>query len=189
MLCRAVVAGDREAEECLVLRYNRLVRICARPYFLAGGDSEDLIQEGMIGLISAIRSFQPEKETGFHTYAETCIQNRIRSAVRMAARDKYTPLNQSVSMTTPEFSDEEPVVSGNPEDMLIDKEEWEKRKSALQDSLSSFEEVVLRLYLSGLSYIEIAEQTGKRLKSVDNAIQRIRHKAVPYFSSGDISES
>lgn len=112
------------------------------------------------------------------------IQNRIRSAVRAAARDKHAPLNYSVVI-------EPTLVEGknNPEDILIDREEWEKRKLALQNNLSGFEGVVLRLYLAGLSYAEIASQTEKEIKSVDNAIQRIRRKAAPYFTSGDISVS
>ena len=85
-LCALAASGDREAEECLAARYSRLVRICARPYFLAGGDSEDLLQEGMIGLLSAIRGFHPEKEAVFRTYAEVCIRNRVLSAVKNAAR-------------------------------------------------------------------------------------------------------
>ena len=184
LLCCEAMEGNREAEECLVLRYNRLVRICARPYFLAGGASEDLIQEGMIGLISAIRGFRHTQDVIFRTYAEICIQNRIRSAVRAAARDKHAPLNYSVVI-------EPTLVEGknNPEDILIDREEWEKRKLALQNNLSGFEGVVLRLYLAGLSYAEIASQTEKEIKSVDNAIQRIRRKAAPYFTSGDISVS
>ena len=92
ILCLQAASGDRIAEESLVMRYNRLVRICARPYFLAGGDSEDLIQEGMVGLLNAIREYVPQKGTAFRTYAEICIRNRILSAIRAASRDKHTPL-------------------------------------------------------------------------------------------------
>ena len=103
-LCAQAAAGDRRAEESLVVRYNRLVRMCARPYFLAGGDSEDLIQEGMVGLLGAIREYDPGKAASFRTYAEICVKNRLFSAVKAAARDKHTPLNNSVSFETPLFS-------------------------------------------------------------------------------------
>jgi len=106
ILCAAVAAGDRIAEETLVMRYNRLVRICARPFFLVGGDGEDLIQEGMFGLLMAIREFDPTRDTSFHTFAEVCIRNRIRSAVAAATRGKHAPLNDSVSLGTPSFGEE-----------------------------------------------------------------------------------
>ncbi|MFQ7854052.1 MAG: sigma-70 family RNA polymerase sigma factor [Flavonifractor plautii] len=100
-LCRLAASGDRVAEERLVMRYNRLVRMCARPYFLAGGDSEDLIQEGMVGLLAAIREYDSSKAAVFRTYAEVCIKNRLFSVIKAAARDKHTPLNNSVSFETP----------------------------------------------------------------------------------------
>ena len=103
VLCGRAAAGDRVAEERLVIRYNRLVRVCARPYFLAGGDSEDLIQEGMVGLLAAIREYDPSKTASFRTYAEVCIKNRLLSVIKAAARDKHTPLNNSVSFETPLF--------------------------------------------------------------------------------------
>lgn len=194
-LCRLVAAGDNNAEECLASRYSRLVRACARPYFLAGGDSEDLLQEGMIGLLSAIRGFDSDREASFQTYAEVCVRNRLRSAVRAAEREKHEPLNSSVSLENPlydeipqPYQDRYPL-SESPEEMLIGKEEWMGRLVALRALLSGFERTVLELYLDGLSYAEIAAQTGKLLKSVDNAVQRIRRKAAPFFSSGDISVS
>ena len=97
-LCLQAASGDRIAEETLVMRYNRLVRICARPYFLAGGDSEDLIQEGMLGLLTAIRQFDPEMNASFKTYAEICIKSRMYSAVKSAARLKHLPLNDCLSL-------------------------------------------------------------------------------------------
>lgn len=196
-LCTLAASGDRVAEERLAMRYSRLVRICARPYFLAGGDSEDLIQEGMIGLLSAIRGFEPEKEASFRTYAEVCIRNRLRSAIRAAARDKHTPLNQSISLGDPFMDGEpEPFAYGaaprraeNPEDVLISREERQSRMQTLRGKLSGFEKTVMDLYLDGLSYAQIADQVGKSPKSVDNAVQRIRRKVAPFFSSGDISVS
>jgi len=196
-LCAKAVAGDPLAEECLVARYNRLVRMCARPYFLAGGDSEDLIQEGMIGLLAAIRGFDPQREHEFRTYAAACIQNRLRSAVRNATREKHTPLNRSLSLDVPLFdNDQEPYPYGqdrpaaeNPEDTFIGREERAGRLEALRGKLSAFERIVLDLYLDGLSYTEISGKVGKSPKGVDNAVQRIRRKAAPFFSPGDSSES
>lgn len=195
-LCTLAASGDRVAEERLAMRYSRLVRICARPYFLAGGDSEDLIQEGMIGLLSAIRGFEPEKEASFRTYAEVCIRNRLRSAVKAAARDKHTPLNRSVSLAAPLFEEIGALSLGaspqrveNPEDVLIGREERQSRMEALRGKLSGFEKTVIDLYLDGLSYAQIAAQVGKSSKSVDNAVQRVRRKIAPFFSSGDVSVS
>lgn len=192
-LCSLAAAGDREAEECLATRYRRLVRVCTRPYFLAGGDSEDLIQEGMIGLLSAIRSFRPEKEAEFRSYAETCVRNRVFSAVKAAARSKHSPLNHSVSIDSPLFEDGvisiQPKPSEDPEDMLISRENRESFLRALHSKLSAYEKTVLKLYLDGLSCREIARQTERPLKSVDNAVQRIRRKAAPFLTSGDISVS
>lgn len=197
MLCALVSRGDRGAEEELASRYGRLVRSCARPYFLVGGDSEDLIQEGMIGLLSAIRTFQPDHDAVFSTYAEVCVRNRLRSAVRAAVRDKHAPLNQSLPLldsvldedggTYPYGQPSSPPES--PEDLLIGREEQESRMEALRSHLSRFEKTILAAYLDGLSYGEIAQRTGKPLKSVDNAVQRIRRKVARILTSGDFSVS
>ena len=174
-LCSLAASGDRIAEEVLVMRYHRLVRICSRPFFLAGGDSEDLIQEAMFGLLKAIREFDPTRDVSFHTFAEVCIRNRIRSVVSAAVRDKYAPLNNSVSMETD--SEVQDPTSG-PEESLISREDRLERLRQLKEKLSSFEQNVLSLYLEGFSYEEIALRLGRPVKSVDNAVQRIRHKVV-----------
>ena len=189
MLCDLVAQGSVRAEEELVSRYSRLVRICARPLFLAGGDSEDLIQEGMVGLLHAMRNYDPERQAQFRTYAEVCIRSRLLSAVRAAGRDKHSPLNHYVSLETPLFDTAVSIQGDNPEDMLIDREVRNERLAALKDQLSSFEAKILRLYLGGLSYGEIAQQIGRSAKSVDNAVQRIRRKLARQLTSGDISES
>lgn len=196
-LCALAVSGDQLAEEMLVIRYNRLVRICARPYFLAGGDSEDLIQEGMLGLLNAIREYNSAKEAAFHTYAEVCIKNRLISAIKAAARDKHTPLNNYVSFETPLFDGNTPQYAygadhqrlENPEDVLIGREQFQEQMSVLKGQLSGFEAKIIGLYLNGLSYLEIAAEVGRAPKSVDNAVQRIRRKLARHFSSGEISES
>ena len=195
-LCVLASAGDRQAEECLVGRYTRLVRICARPFFLAGGDSEDLIQEGMIGLLSAVRGFSAEKDSRFRTYAESCIRNRMISAIRSAQREKHAPLNSSLSLDVSPFEEEGCTYgspsfphSENPEDLFIVREERKNRLDALRSKLSSFEREVLEHYLDGCSCAEIGALTGKSPKAADNAVQRIRRKAAPFFSFGDISKS
>ena len=194
-LCRLSASGDRTAEEELVTRYNRIVRTCARPFFLAGGDSEDLTQEGMMGLIKAMREYDESKEASFRTFAELCIRRRLYSVLRASMRDKHKALNQSVSLNTPDF-DSNSYTSGtnnlaqrNPEDFLIDREHTLALLSGVRKQLSEFEAKILGYYLDGLSCREIAETVGKPLKSVDNAVQRIRRKVAQQIHSGEISES
>lgn len=193
-LCSLAVSGDRAAEELLVTRYHRVVRTCARPFFLAGGDSEDLTQEGMLGLIKAVREFDAEKEASFRTFAEVCIRNRLYSALRASAREKHQALNQSVSLDTPDF-DSNSYTSGtsnlaqrDPEDSLIDREHTAALLSGVRKQLSEFEAKILGYYLDGLSCREIAETVGKPPKSVDNAVQRIRRKVAQHLISGDVSK-
>jgi len=185
--------GDREAEELLVARYHRLVRTCARPYFLAGGDSEDLTQEGMFGLLKAVREYHAEKEASFRTFAEICIRSRLYSVLRDMARDKHKPLNQSVSLDTPDF-DSNSYTSGTsnlaqrtPEDSIIDRERTAALLSGVRKQLSEFEAKILGYYLDGLSCREIADLVGKPPKSVDNAVQRIRRKVARLLLSGEFS--
>ena len=194
-LCALADAGNREAEEVLVTRYNRLVRTCARPFFLIGGDSEDLTQEGMVGLIKAVREYDAAKEASFRTFAEICIRSRLYSVLRAAARDKHSPLNQSVPLDTP-FLDSNSYTSGtshlaqrNPEDFLIDREHTAALLAGVRKQLSEFEAEILGYYLDGLSCREIAETVGKAPKSVDNAVQRIRRKVARQLQSGDLSGS
>lgn len=190
-LCRRAAAGDRAAEETLVVRYARLVRICARPYFLAGADSEDLTQEGMLGLLKAIRDYDADKAASFKTYAELCIRHRLYSAIRAANRDKHLPLNDSISFETPLF-DEMPdpgAKARDPELLIIGREERRELLGVLRGELSGFEAKVLKFYLRGGSYLEIAAQAGRSTKSVDNAVQRIRRKLARHQIPGDISKS
>ena len=193
-LCRLSAAGDRLAEETLVTRYNQTVRSCARPFFLVGGDSEDLIQEGMLGLLKAIREYHPEREASFRTFAELCIRRRLYSVLRSSARDKHKALNQSISFNTPDF-DSNSYSSGihnlaqrNPEDFLIDRERTLALLSGVRKQLSEFEAKILGYYLDGLSCGEIARAVGKPPKSVDNAVQRIRRKVAQQVLSGELSE-
>lgn len=193
-LCRSAREGDRLAEELLVTRYSRLVRTCARPYFLIGGDSEDLTQEGMIGLMNAVREYDDRKAASFRTFAETCIRNRLYSVLRWAAGDKHLPLNQSVPLDTPFFdgnsytSGSSPLAERDPEAFLIDRERTKSLLANVRKQLSEFEAKILGYYLDGLSCREIAETVGRSPKSVDNAVQRIRRKMAQQLLSGDISK-
>lgn len=193
-LAELAKAGDRAAEEALVVRFGRVVRACARPLFLMGGDSEDLVQEGMVGLLAAIREYDPERKVSFRAYAEVCIRNRLLSAVKAASRDKHTPLNSYVPLDPALFdgtdSDERRTVDqrqGNPEALFIHQEDMQERMNRIYSQLSPLETRILRLYLSGLSYSEIASKCNRPLKSVDNAVQRIRRKIARRLTSGDLS--
>ena len=187
MLCQQVANGDRNAEEQLVYRYFRLVKAIARPYFLVGADEEDLIQEGMFGLLKAIRDYSPQRGVPFEAFARLCVSRRIFSALKAARTSKHEPLNNSVSILQPLFGDNAIASSpGNtdsdPEFAVIRREEYEELVHKLSGLLSAFEAKVLDLYLAGYSYEEMSEILGKEVKSVDNAIQRIRRKAAHYFS-------
>ena len=191
--------GDSYAEEELVSRYMRLVRICARPLFLAGGESEDLIQEGMFGLLSAVRQYNSEHNASFKTFAEWCIINRLRSAVKSASSLKHDPLNNRVPLESilSDESQTQAVVCAelfqkSPEEQVLARENkkyTEQLYLSLVSMLSKYEKAVLTYYLEGLSYKEIAKLTGKGDKAVDNAIQRIRRKTAQMLKSGDISNS
>ena len=190
-----VSEGDREAEEVLAARYLRLVRACARPLFLAGGDSEDLIQEGTFGLLSAIRRYKPDGEASFKTFAEHCIRMRLLSAIKSASRLKHFPLNDGISL---EQLSEEPgahlsafpeFFRRTPEELVLARESKEELYSAFLQYLSKFEINVLGLYLDGRSYGEIADRLGKSAKSIDNAVQRIRKKLGRNPPLGEISIS
>ena len=191
-LCGRVAQSDSRAETELVRRYGQLVRACARPLFLAGGDSEDLIQEGMLGLLTAIRGFDPGRDAAFRTYAEICIRSRLLTAIRAAQGGKHSPLNRSISFEPPLFDGSSVNPFSNvesPEDVIIGREELKERLDALKGQLSELEASILPLYLNGLSCREIAGRVGRSQKSVDNAVQRIRRKVARQFSSGVSSES
>ena len=187
-------AGDSCAEEALVIRFGRLVRACARPLFLMGGDSEDLVQEGMLGLLIAIRGYDSNHNVLFRTYAETCVRNRLLSAVKAASRNKHTPLNRYVPLDPALFDDSESGTSTradpnqeNPETLIIHREDLQERMIQINDKLSRLESQIFKLYLNGLSYAEIAAKCGRSSKSVDNAVQRIRRKITQLIDSGEFS--
>ena len=190
-LCALVRQGAYGAEEVLVKRYTRFVRKLARPFYLAGGDSDDLIQEGMIGLIHGVREYDGSRSASFRTFAEICIRSRLYSAVRAAARDKHSPLNQSVPLEIPFFDSQLPLLDGlageNPEDLIIGREGAKDTLSDVRKQLSEFEAKILGYYLDGLTIQEMAKAVSRSPKSVDNAVQRIRRKAARQLNSGDLS--
>ena len=182
-LCQMAQQGKGEATEALVSRYSRLVKTCARPYFLVGADAEDLLQEGMLGLLKAIREYDEAQKTPFGAFARLCVTRRIYTAVRAAAALKHDPLNRSLSFDRPLFEDlaqshtrvAAPI--GDPESLVIGNEERAELIRMLYSLLSEFEAKVLTLFLDGLSYEQMAETLHKPIKSVDNAIQRIKRKS------------
>ena len=185
-LCKLSAEGSRQAEEILVARYHRLVRSCARPYFLAGGDSEDLLQEGMFGLIKAMREYDVSRDTSFHTFAETCIRRRLYTVLKAANSAKHSPLNQSVPLNPSLFDASFSFAQVDPEDLLIDREKAAAMLEEVRKQLSDFEVKILGYYLDGLTCREISETVSRPPKSVDNAIQRIRRKMAR--QPGDISK-
>ena len=186
-LCTLAAGGNRRAEELLVSRYHRLVRSCARPYFLAGGDSEDLLQEGMFGLIKAIREYDLHRDASFCTFAETCIRRRLYSVLKAANSNKHSPLNQSVPLNPSLFDASASFAQADPEDDMIDREKAAALLEEVRKQLSVFEEKILGYYLDGLTCRENPDSMGKPPKAVDNAIQRIRRKTARQL--GDFSNS
>ncbi len=189
------VSGNREAEECLASRYMRLVLICSRPLFLAGGDNEDLVQEGTFGLLSAIRQYSPDAGASFKTFAEHCIRMRLLSAVRSASRLKHFPLNEGLSLeqlsddSDSQMSAYPELFRSDPEELVLARESKEELYEVFKRDLSKLERAVLQLYLEGLPYRDIGDRLGIEAKSVDNAVQRIRHKLARNLNLGDISMS
>lgn len=169
--------GHLAAQDVLIRRYTRVVRACSRPYFLNGGDSEDLIQEGMLGLLSAIRNYVPGKSS-FKTFAILCIRRSIISAVRSAQTKNNTILNDSLSIDQIVSEDgiTFPLAEQDPETLIINRDERKRLENEFIRTLSKFEQHVLTLYLNGLSYHEMAVELCRSMKSIDNAVQRIRRK-------------
>jgi len=177
-LVRAAQMGDQNASSELVRKYRSLVRCKARSYFLVGGDREDVIQEGLIGLYKAMRDYDPSRQSSFRSFAELCVTRQMITAIKTATRRKHSPLNGAVSLSrsTGHDDDGERLL----EDILAAKEICDPADIVISawegEALSSFEAQVLRLYMDGRSYQEIAEHLGRHAKSVDNALQRIKRK-------------
>lgn len=176
-LLRRLRAGESEIADYLVDKYKYLVRQKARPLYLAGGDQEDLIQEGMLGLFKAIQGYQEDKETAFYTFAALCIDRQMYSAISMSQRQKHQPLNSFVSLSEPVSEQELRLIDEEtPEAILINRENVDRMHEKIREILSPFEYQVLELYLKGYGYQQIAQQMEKSPKAIDNALQRIRAK-------------
>ncbi len=177
--------GESLAEEYLLDKYKNFVRSKARSYFLIGADHEDIVQEGMIGLYKAIRDFRPEKLSSFRAFAELCITRQIITAIKTATRQKHIPLNSYISLNRSLYDEESDRTlmdiineggTSNPEEILINREDLGKMNRKINEVLSGLELDVLNAYLDGQSYVEIAKNLGRHVKSIDNALQRVKRK-------------
>jgi RNA polymerase sporulation-specific sigma factor len=189
--------GDGDALDALIRRYTGFVRLKASSYFLAGGDSEDLVQEGLIGLYKAVRDFRADKETSFRSFAELCVTRQIITAIKTATRFKHAPLNTYVSFShTPAGQDSDsdctlgdalpgPTVD-EPSICVISSEELQSLVFTLGTGLSQLEHDALRLYLEGSSYEEMAEELGCDTKTIDNALQRVKRKILTHQKSRQV---
>ena len=189
--------GDSDAEEYLLNKYKNFVRSKARSYFLIGADHEDIVQEGMIGLYKSIRDFKPEKLSSFRAFAELCITRQIITAIKTATRQKHIPLNSYVSLNKPLYDEEsdrtllDVIMEGrisDPEEMIINRENLGNIHNRINEVLSGLEQEVLRAYLDGKSYQEIAEALGRHVKSIDNALQRVKRKLEKYLEESGNSQ-
>ena len=192
--------GDGGALDALIRRYNGFVRLKASSYFLAGGDSEDLVQEGLIGLYKAVRDFRADKETSFRSFAELCVTRQIITAIKTATRQKHGPLNNYVSFSRPVGSDDgdgervlgdviPTVAISDPADLVISAERIRALQQHFDEVLSDLETEVLRLYVEGKSYQEIAERLQRHVKSIDNALQRIKRKLEGHLQAREVADA
>ncbi|WP_087975027.1 RNA polymerase sporulation sigma factor SigH [Oceanobacillus rekensis] len=177
--------GDSRALDVLINRYINFVRAKARTYFLVGADKEDIIQEGMIGLYKAIRDYDGEKLSSFKGFAELCVTRQIITAIKTATRQKHIPLNSYVSLDKPMYEEESDrtlldIIGGSketdPQEMLVNQEDYGNMEYKLSELLSDLEKRVLHLYLDGRTYQEISVSLNRHVKSIDNALQRVKRK-------------
>ena len=188
--------GSVEAQEYLINKYKGFVKAKARSYFLIGADREDIIQEGMIGLYKAIRDFRSDKLTSFKAFAELCITRQIITAIKTATRQKHIPLNSYVSLNRPIYDEDSDrtlldIMPSDqvldPEEVVISAEEIGRMEEQITEILSDLEWQVLNCYLDGKSYVEIADELQRHVKSVDNALQRVKRKLERYMDSKSIT--
>ncbi|MBO0995813.1 RNA polymerase sporulation sigma factor SigH [Bacillus sp. SD088] len=189
-LIELIQEGESEALDYLIKKYRNFVRAKARAYFLIGADREDIVQEGMIGLYKAIRDFKEDKLASFKAFAELCITRQIITAIKTATRQKHIPLNSYVSLDKPIYDEESDrtlmdVISGakilDPEELLINREKIHNIEAKVMELLSDLERKVLALYLDGRSYQEISDELDRHVKSIDNALQRVKRKLERYL--------
>mgnify|MGYP000905170267 CR=1 FL=1 len=183
---------DRAAQDYLINKYRNFVRAKARSYFLIGADREDIIQEGMIGLYKAIRDFRNDKLSSFRAFAELCVTRQIITAIKTATRQKHIPLNSYISLNKPIYDEDSDrtlldVLAGariaDPEELVISREEFMDIEEKLEAILSDLEWQVLMSYLDGKSYQEIAAELQRHVKSIDNALQRVKRKLEKYMEN------
>ncbi|WP_227874294.1 RNA polymerase sporulation sigma factor SigH [Tumebacillus algifaecis] len=195
-LVELVRQGDDEALEHLIHKYKNFVRAKARSYFLIGADREDIVQEGMIGLYKSIRDFRDDKLASFKAFAELCITRQIITAIKTATRQKHIPLNSYVSLDKPIYDEDSDrtlldVICGSrvtdPEELIINQEEFDDIEVRMGEILSDLERKVLMLYLDGRSYQEIAVDLKRHVKSIDNALQRVKRKLERYLEVRDVN--
>lgn len=194
-LVERVHQGNTDALDYLITKYRLFVKAKARSYFLIGADKEDIMQEGMIGLYKAIRDFREDKLASFRAFAELCITRQIITAIKTATRQKHIPLNSYISLDKPIFDEESDrtlmdVISGSivddPEELMIHREEYSYLEERMGEILSELERKVLSLYLDGQSYNEISEELNRHVKSIDNALQRVKRKLERYLEFGEL---
>ncbi|AIY03980.1 RNA polymerase factor sigma-70 [Planococcus sp. PAMC 21323] len=197
-LVSLVHSGNTEALDFLITKFRPFVRMKARSYFLIGADKEDIIQEGMIGLYKAIRDFKSDKLSSFRAFAELCIIRQIITAIKTATRQKHIPLNSYISLDKPIYDEESDrtlmdVLTGNgvddPEDLIIHNEEFQYMEEKMGEVLSELEREVLALYLDGQSYQEISEKLERHVKSIDNALQRVKRKLERHLQVNEMPSS
>ena len=189
--------GDNDSLDVLLQRYRRFTRAKARGYFLIGADSDDIEQEGMIGLFKAVRDFRPDRQASFRAFAELCITRQIITAIKTATRQKHIPLNSYVSLNKPasggEGDEDRPLSDAlvgsamtDPAELVISAEEIAAIKQSVGRLLSGLETEVLQLYMDGKSYQEIADMLGRHVKSIDNALQRIKRKLEHHLAEAQV---
>nr|WP_281281198.1 RNA polymerase sporulation sigma factor SigH [Allobacillus salarius] len=195
-LVELVQQGDGQALNQLILKYKGFVRGKARTYFLIGADREDIIQEGMIGLYKAIRDYRPDKLSSFKMFAELCVTRQIITAIKTATRQKHIPLNSYVSLDKPIYDEDSDrtlidIIAedelGDPEKLLINREKNGDMEIKMREVLSELEQEVLNLYLDGCSYQEISLKLNRHVKSIDNALQRVKRKLERYLQVSEVT--
>ena len=198
-LVMAARSGDDAALAELLTKYRAFARVKARSYFLVGADREDIVQEGMIGLYKAVRDFNPDMQSSFRAFAELCVTRQIITAIKTATRQKHGPLNNYVSFNRPVGSDDDgervlgdviPTVAiSDPADLVISAERIRALQAHFDEVLSDLETEVLRLYVEGKSYQEIAERLQRHVKSIDNALQRIKRKLEGHLQAREVADA
>jgi len=186
-LIKVINSGDKLALDFLIAKYKELVNMKVSRYFIVGAEKEDIMQEGLIGLFKAIKSFNPDKQNSFKTFANMCVERQLITAIKSSNRQKHMPLNSYLSLNVAAYEDDEEssildVFDSHqiedPLDTITKKEYYKTVETAIDKHLSSFEKQVLNRYMQGESYVQIAEKLDAPVKSIDNAIQRIRKKAI-----------